>query len=148
MSNHPKFEILRLAARPYMFTASLPPSVVASALKAVEILGSEPQHREKLWRNARQLHEGLTRAGFNLGATPSPVVAVKIDDRDMAVRLWEQLLNNGVYVNLAMPPATPQGLNLLRCSLSAAHTEEQVRTIVDTFERLARSNSVLSKPAA
>ena len=148
VSNHPKFEILRLAARPYMFTASLPPSVVASALKAVEILGSEPQHREKLWRNARQLHEGLTSAGFNLGAAPSPVVAVKIDDRDMAVRLWEQLLNNGVYVNLAMPPATPQGLNLLRCSLSAAHTEEQVRTIVDTFERLARSNSVLSQPAA
>jgi 7-keto-8-aminopelargonate synthetase-like enzyme len=148
VSNHPKFEILRLAARPYMFTASLPPSVVASALKAVEILGSEPQHREKLWRNARQLHEGLTRAGFNLGAAPSPVVAVKIDDRDMAVRLWEQLLNNGVYVNLAMPPATPQGLNLLRCSLSAAHTEEQVKTIVDTFERFARSNSVLSQPAA
>jgi 8-amino-7-oxononanoate synthase len=148
VSNHPKFEILRLAARPYMFTASLPPSVVASALKAVEILGSEPQHREKLWRNAIQLHDGLTRAGFNLGAAPSPVVAVKIDDRDMAVRLWEQLLMNGVYVNLAMPPATPQGLNLLRCSLSAAHTTEQVKIIVDTFERLARSNSVLSKPAA
>ena len=148
VSNHPKFEILRLAARPYMFTASLPPSVVASALKAVEILGSEPQHREKLWRNAMQLHDGLTRAGFNLGAAPSPVVAVKIDDRDIAVRLWEQLLMNGVYVNLAMPPATPQGLNLLRCSLSAAHTTEQVKIIVDTFERLARSNSVLSKPAA
>jgi 7-keto-8-aminopelargonate synthetase-like enzyme len=64
------------------------------------------------------------------------------------VRLWEQLLINGVYVNLAMPPATPQGLNLLRCSLSAAHTPEQIATVVDTFERLARSNSVLSKPAA
>jgi 8-amino-7-oxononanoate synthase len=148
VSRHPKFEILRLAARPYMFTASLPPSVVASALKAVEILGSEPQHREKLWRNANQLHAGLTRAGFNLGAAPSPVVAVNIEERDMAVRLWEQLLKNGVYVNLAMPPATPQGLNLLRCSLSAAHTEEQVATIVATFERLARSNSVLSQPAA
>jgi 8-amino-7-oxononanoate synthase len=148
VSNHPKFEILRLAARPYMFTASLPPSVVASALQAVEILKSEPQHREKLWRNATQLHDGLSRAGFNLGADVSPVVAVKIDDRDMAVRLWEQLLINGVYVNLAMPPATPQGLNLLRCSLSAAHTPEQIATVVDTFERLARSNSVLSKPAA
>ncbi|MEN3950209.1 aminotransferase class I/II-fold pyridoxal phosphate-dependent enzyme [Iodidimonas sp. SYSU 1G8] len=148
VSNHPKFEILRLAARPYMFTASLPPSVVASALQAVEILKSEPQHREKLWRNATQLHDGLSRAGFNLGADVSPVVAVKIDDRDMAVRLWEQLLINGVYVNLAMPPATPQGLNLLRCSLSAAHTPEQIAKVVDTFERLARSNSVLSKPAA
>jgi glycine C-acetyltransferase/8-amino-7-oxononanoate synthase len=148
VSNHPKFEILRLAARPYMFTASLPPSVVASATRAVEILGSEPQHREKLWRNARQLHDGLSRAGFDLGAQASPVVAVKIAERDMTVRLWEQLLMNGVYVNLAMPPATPQGLNLLRCSLSAAHTEEQVATIVSTFERLARSNSVLAKPAA
>jgi 8-amino-7-oxononanoate synthase len=148
VSNHPKFEILRLAARPYMFTASLPPSVVASALQAIDILGTEPWHREKLWRNARQLHEGLSRAGFSLGAPASPVVAVKIDERDMAVRLWEQLLTSGVYVNLAMPPATPQGLNLLRCSLSAAHTPEQVATIVDTFERLARSNSVLGRPAA
>jgi glycine C-acetyltransferase/8-amino-7-oxononanoate synthase len=151
VSHHPKFEILRLAARPYMFTASLPPSVVASARQAIEILGSEPDHREKLWRNARQLHEGLSRAGFSLGASTSPVVAVKIAEREMAVRLWEQLLMNGVYVNLAMPPATPQGLNLLRCSLSAAHTQEQVATIVDTFERLARSNSVLAgspQPAA
>ncbi|MBI1181786.1 MAG: aminotransferase class I/II-fold pyridoxal phosphate-dependent enzyme [Alphaproteobacteria bacterium] len=148
VSNHPKFEILRLAARPYMFTASLPPSVVASALKAVEILGSEPQHRQKLWRNARQLHEGLSAAGFSLGAPASPVVAVKIPERATAVRLWEQLLQNGVYVNLAMPPATPQGLNLLRCSLSAAHTPEQVSTIVETFTRLARSNSVLAGSAA
>jgi 7-keto-8-aminopelargonate synthetase-like enzyme len=69
VSNHPKFEILRLAARPYMFTASLPPSVVASARKAIEILGSEPDHRERLWRNARQLHEGLSRAGLSLGAS-------------------------------------------------------------------------------
>jgi 8-amino-7-oxononanoate synthase len=144
VSNHPKFEILRLAARPYMFTASLPPSVVASARKAIEILGSEPDHRERLWRNARQLHEGLSRAGLSLGASTSPVVAVKIPERETAVRLWEQLLLNGVYVNLAMPPATPQGLNLLRCSLSAAHTQEQVATIVDTFERLARSNSIQS----
>ncbi len=142
VSNHPKFDILRLAARPYMFTASLPPSVVASATKAIEILGSEPEHRERLWRNAKQLHEGLRRAGFTLGADCSPVVAVKVDSPDILVRFWEKLVLNGVYVNLAMPPATPQGLCLLRCSLSAAHTPEQVDTIIETFEKVARMNSV------
>ncbi|MFN3232576.1 MAG: serine palmitoyltransferase [Alphaproteobacteria bacterium] len=146
VSNHPKFDILRLAARPYMFTASLPPSAVASATKAIEILGSEPQHREQLWRNARQLHEGLSAAGFQLGAPCSPVVAVRVENSDTLVRFWEQLILNGVYVNLAMPPATPQGLCLLRCSLSAAHTPEQVNTIVETFKKVARMNSVGMAP--
>ena len=151
VSSHPRFDILRLAARPYMFTASLPPSVVASAIESVRILGSEPQHREALWRNARQLHKGLSEAGFTLGGPCSPVVAVKMPDSDTTVRFWEQLMMRGVYVNMARPPATPQGLCLLRCSLSAAHTPEQIDTIVETFKEVNKLNSVYqsgAKPAA
>ena len=149
VSSHPKFDILRVAARPYMFTASLPPSVVASATEAVRILKTEPRHREQLWRNAKQLHDGLTVAGFDLGGPCSPVVAVKMPDSDTTVRFWEHLLHQGIYVNLAMPPATPQGLCLLRCSLSAAHTPEQIAKIVENFEAVSKLNSVYTaKPAA
>ena len=151
VSSHPKFDILRVAARAYMFTASLPPSVVASATEAIRILRSEPAFREQLWRNARQFHEGLSAAGFELGGPCSPVVAVKMSNSDTTVRFWEHLLRRGVYVNLAIPPATPQGLCLLRCSLSAAHTPEQIDLIVDAFKAVSQINSVFSsseKPAA
>ena len=142
VSNHPDFEILRIASRPYMFSASLPPSVVASATAAVRIIKDDRTPQENLWRNAEQLHAGLEAMGFDLGADCSPVIAVKIDDRDTAVRSWEQLLMEGIYVNLALPPATPQNTNLLRCSLSAAHTPDQIDAILAAFEKVRASNSV------
>ncbi|TDI60243.1 MAG: aminotransferase class I/II-fold pyridoxal phosphate-dependent enzyme [Alphaproteobacteria bacterium] len=141
-SNHPDFEILRLASRPYMFSASLPPSVVASATAAIKIIKEDRTPQQNLWRNAKQLHAGLTEMGFQLGADCSPVIAVLIDDRDVAVRSWEQLLDEGIYVNLALPPATPQNTNLLRCSLSAAHTPDQIDQILAAFDKVKNSNSV------
>jgi 8-amino-7-oxononanoate synthase len=141
-SNHPDFDILRLASRPYMFSASLPPSVVASATAAIKIIKEDRTPQKNLWRNAEQLHAGLTTMGYKLGADCSPVIAVLIDDRDVAVRSWEQLLDEGIYVNLALPPATPQNTNLLRCSLSAAHTPEQIDKILAAFAKVKNSNSV------
>ncbi len=141
-SNHPDFEILRLASRPYMFSASLPPSVVASATAAIKIIKDDRTPQQNLWRNAEQLHTGLTEMGYQLGAECSPVIAVLIEDRDVAVRSWEQLLGEGIYVNLALPPATPQNTNLLRCSLSAAHTPDQIDKILAAFEKVKKSNSV------
>jgi len=142
VSSHPEFDILRLASRAFMFSASLPPSVVASATAAVRIMQSERTQQEALWRNAQQLHCGLAEMGFNLGADCSPVIAVVIEDRDAAVRSWEQLMDMGIYVNLALPPATPQNVNLLRCSLSAAHTPEQIDQILEAFDTVAKSNSI------
>lgn len=136
VSNHPKFDVMRLVCRPYLFTASLPPSVVASATAAVKIMGRSPELREQLWRNARQLHDGLEKLGFSLGATVSPISAVKISDQATAMRFWVGLLKAGVYVNLAFPPATPQGIYLLRCSLSAAHTPEQIAFMLDKFKEV------------
>lgn len=144
VSNHPKFEVLRYVCRPYLFTASLPPSVVASATAAIRIIGSSPDLREKLWRNARQLHEGLTAAGFELGAEVSPISAVIIREQADAMRFWSGLLHEGVYVNLAFPPATPQGIYLLRCSLSAAHTPEQIAIMLDKFVSVGRSLGLLN----
>ena len=142
VSNHPGFDILRLASRAYMFSASLPPSVVASATAAINIIKNDRGPQEQLWKNAHQLHSGLIEMGFKLGAECSPIIAVIVEDRDTAVRSWEQLLHDGIYVNLAMPPATPQNTNLLRCSLSAAHTTEQIDKILEAFSRLSDSNSV------
>jgi glycine C-acetyltransferase/8-amino-7-oxononanoate synthase len=137
VANHPKFEVLRLTSRPYMFTASLPPSVVASATEALKIIRDTPELRHRLWANASRLHAGLAAMGLDVGPEPSPVVAVRLTDPILTVKFWDALLKSGVYVNMALPPATPNGLALLRCSLCAAHTPQQVETLIARFGEAA-----------
>ncbi|HPF47581.1 MAG TPA: aminotransferase class I/II-fold pyridoxal phosphate-dependent enzyme, partial [Emcibacteraceae bacterium] len=133
VSNHPKFETLRLVCRPYVFTASLPPSVVASATKALELI-KDSNLRVKLLENSMRLNKGLANAGFNMGTTgESPIAAIIIDDKQTAIAYWQNMMKEGVYVNLAVPPATPNGLNLMRCSLSAAHSFEQIDYMLEKF---------------
>ena len=143
VSNHPKFDVLRLVARPYLFTASMPPSVVASATTAIRKIATGHDLREQLWAGARRLHEGLSQLGFELGADVSPITAVKIADQATAIRFWSAILNEGVYVNLAFPPATPNGIYLMRCSLSAAHTADQIDTMVERFGKVGRALGVI-----
>ena len=135
VSNHPKFEAIRLACRPYIFTASLPPSVVATAAASIRKLMTAHDKRAQLWANARQLHGGLKAMGFKLGteAPDSAIVAVILDDQEQAVTMWQALLHGGVYVNMARPPATPAGTFLLRCSLCAEHNEAQLDAVLAAF---------------
>ena len=74
--------------------------------------------------------------GYTLGASPSPVIAVVLGDRIEALRFWNRLLQHGVYVNLMLPPATPNGVSLIRCSVSAAHTSEQIDAVCAAFADL------------
>jgi 8-amino-7-oxononanoate synthase len=104
-----------------------------TALRHVHDRGAEL--RARLWDNARGLHDGLGALGLELGADTSPVVAVRFKEKDRALATWRRLLALGVYTNLMMPPASPDGSSLLRCSASAAHTPEQIRTIVEAFRR-------------
>jgi 8-amino-7-oxononanoate synthase len=132
-SNRPELNIIPFAARPYMFTASPSPSIIASTRQALRILKARPELRRKLWDNAHHLYQKLQALGFQLGPEPSPVVAVRVPDIDQAVALWKGLLESGVYVNLVTPPATPDGSCLLRCSVSAGHTSEQIEKIGQAF---------------
>jgi 8-amino-7-oxononanoate synthase len=143
VSNHPDFEVLRIVCRPYMFTASLPPSVIASVRAALETVAKRPDLRHRLWRNIGTLYDALERRGFLLGPQKGPVVAVRLPSPEMAIHLWQALLNAGVYVNLALPPATPSGEPLLRCSVCAAHTTEQLRYMVDVLTDVAYDAGLL-----
>ncbi len=145
VSNHPKFEIMRLVCRPYVFTASLPPSVVATAAASIRKLMHAGNKRAHLWENSRILHKGLRDLGFTLG-TPeaqSAIIAVIMPDLERGAAMWQALLENGVYVNLARPPATPANMTLLRCSLCAEHSGEQVQTILLHFATAGRSTGII-----
>ena len=141
VSNHPKFEVLRLVCRPYVFTASLPPSVVATAATSIRKLKDAGDKRARLWKNSRRLHQALRDLGFTLG-TPdaqSAIIAVVFPDQASAVGMWQGLLERGLYVNLARPPATPAGMFLLRCSLCAEHSDAQVGEIIAMFAAAGRA---------
>ncbi|WP_375393398.1 aminotransferase class I/II-fold pyridoxal phosphate-dependent enzyme [uncultured Sphingomonas sp.] len=141
VSNHPKFEAIRLACRAYIFTASLPPSVVATATASIRKLATANEKRARLWANARQLHGGLKAMGFTLGTDQpdSAIVAVILKDQKQAIAMWQALLEGGLYVNMARPPATPAGTYLLRCSLCAEHSTVQLDRVLAMFRDAGRT---------
>lgn len=146
VSDHAEFNILRVACRPYMFTASLPPSIVASVTAALKEMEAHPELRTRLWANVNTLYDGLKRRGFVLGPQKGPVVAVHLPSPEIAVHLWHALLQAGVYVNLALPPATPNGTALLRCSVCAAHTKAQLDSVVAKLTDVALNAGLLDVP--
>src|SRR3954466_2553361 len=145
VSNHPKFEVLRLVCRPYVFTASLPPSVVATAATSIRKLMHAGDKRAHLWENSKRLHAGLKTLGFTLGTeTPqSAIIAVIMPNLEKGAAMWEALLAEGLYVNLARPPATPANMTLLRCSLCAEHSDEEVGRILNMFENAGKATGVI-----
>jgi glycine C-acetyltransferase/8-amino-7-oxononanoate synthase len=146
VSNHPKFEVLRLVCRPYVFTASLPPSVVATAATSIRKLKYAGNKRAHLWENSKRLHQGLRDLGFTI-ATPeaqSAIIAILLPDQQATVEMWQALIERGVYVNMARPPATPAGMYLLRCSLCADHTAEQVTQILERFAEAGRATGCIA----
>ena len=147
-SNHPRFDVLRFCSRPYMFTASPSPANVATALAALKLLEGDPGRRDRLWSNAQAIYERLTGIGFEICAPMSPIIAISLPDEQSAVFAWNRLLEHGVYVNLALPPGTPAGVYLLRCSVSAAHTPEQVDELCKRFELVAQELEAMSAQGA
>lgn len=146
VSNHPKFEVLRFVSRPYIFTASLPPSVVATAAASIRKLKHAHNKRQHLWENARRMHAGLREMGYTLGTETcqSAIIAVMLPDQQQAVTTWQALLEMGVYVNVARPPATPNNMFLLRCSLCAEHTAAQIDTILAAFKAAGKLSGAIS----
>lgn len=143
VSDLPDFDILRVACRPYMFTASLPPSVIASTMQALHRVQEEPALRLRLTANARRLYDGLSSLGFRVGPEANPIVSIALPNREIAIAFWNKLLDSGLYLNLALPPATPDNLPLLRSSVSAAHTPQQIDTAIGLFAQIGRGLGLL-----
>jgi len=136
VSRHAELEAIRFCISAYIFTASSSPSIIASTREALRIIGQEPERRTRLWENANRLYQGLKSLGLAVGPTASPVVAVEMVDRSQTIDCWKALLEAGVYVNLVIPPASPSTNFLLRNSVSAAHSSEQIDTIIAAYAGL------------
>jgi 8-amino-7-oxononanoate synthase len=143
VSDLPDFDLLRIACRPYMFTASLPPAVVGSVIAALSRIATDASLGERVRLNSGKLYRVLAQAGFAVGPEPNAIVALKMPDKEAAVRFWNRLLDQGVYTNLALPPATPGSLSLIRCSISAAHSEVQVERALSIMIAVGRELGIL-----
>jgi 8-amino-7-oxononanoate synthase len=145
VSDLPDFDLLRVVCRSYMFTASLPPAVVASVTAALARISTDKSLGARVLSNSSRLYSGLAQAGFEVGPEPNPIVALKMRDKEMAVRFWNRLIDRGIYANLALPPATPGSLSLIRCSVSSAHTEAQIDRAISTMVAVGREFRTLDQ---
>lgn len=136
VSNHPELDMIRYVSRPYIFTASSSPATIASTQAALKILEQGSGLRKQLWESCNSAYARLKDLGFTLGPEPGPVIAVIFDSHEIAISMWRSLIENNIYTNLVLPPAVPGDKSLIRCSISAAHTPEQIDYLVDTFAKL------------
>ncbi len=136
-------EYLRNNARALIFSASMPPTAVATVLKALEIIREEPERREQLWKNTRKMMEGFRTIGFEIGPTETPIIPVLVGPMDKTFRFWRELFDAGVFTNPVVPPAVPEGSCRLRTSYMATHTDEQLDFVLECIERIGKKLQVV-----
>lgn len=140
-------EYLRHKARCFIFTASLAPSVTGGVLKALEILRSEPERREQLWKNTRKMHEGFRSIGFDIGTTQTPIAPLLIGSEIKALKFSKMLFEAGLFATPAIYPAVRYGEAIVRTSYTATHTEEELDYVLETCERIGKELDIFHDEA-
>lgn len=128
------------SSRPFIFSASIPPSCAAAAMEALRILEAEPERIKRLWVNADYMKKELINMGISVGNTQTPIIPVMTYEDYRTFVIAKKLLEEGVYVNPVISPAAPQGGSLLRTSYSSTHTREQLDFALEAFKKVFGSN--------
>jgi len=136
-------ELLRQRSRPYLFSNSLPPHVVAAGIKAFEMLSSAGDLRETLAENTRYFREKMTQAGFDIRPGVHPISPVMLYDAPLAQKFAQRLLEEGIYAIGFFYPVVPQGKARIRTQISAAHTRDHLDRAIDAFVRIGRELGVI-----
>jgi 8-amino-7-oxononanoate synthase len=131
-------EWVKHTARSFIFSASIPPAQAAAALASLEIMQSEPERIEQLWRNTRKMHAGFRSMGFNIGPSETPVIPIIIGDELKTQIAWKMLFDAGIYTNAVFPPGVPPSKSLLRTSYMATHTDAQLDFVLETFYQVGK----------
>ncbi len=139
----PVIHYLKHHARTLIFSASMPPSAVATVQAALDVLKEEPERIERLWHNTRRMQKGLKELGYDIGDSETPVVPVVIGELDRMLVFWKELFDGGVFTNPVTPPAVPEDSCRLRISMMATHEDEHVDQVLDAFARVGKAMAVL-----
>jgi glycine C-acetyltransferase/8-amino-7-oxononanoate synthase len=128
--------------RSFIFTTAIPPASAAAATAALDIIHREPIRRERLWANRNRLFAGLQRLGFTLAGSESPIVPILVGDADLALRLSQALLAEGVYAPAIRPPTVPASTSRIRMTVTADHTFEHIDQVLAALEAAARTTAI------
>jgi 8-amino-7-oxononanoate synthase len=127
---------LKHHARSLIFSASMPPSAVATVLACLDVIEREPERRLRLWENAEYLRGGLQSLGFDTVSSETPIIPVVTGDMEVTFAFWRALFDAGVFTNPVLPPAVPENSCRLRTSVMATHTRDQLDQVLDAFTRV------------
>lgn len=131
-------QYIKHSARALIFSASMPPSAVATVNKAVDILKSEPERLDQLWKNTKKMKTAYDEMGFNTGNSQTPIIPIIIGDDMKTFGFWKLLFQNGIFGNPVVSPAVEPGNALLRTSYMATHTEDELNQVLDIFYKLGK----------
>ena len=138
-------EFIRHTSSTHVFSASMPPANVATVLKCIEILETEPERLERLWKISDYMRAGFEDAGFDVWNSQAPIIPVVIGDMMTCFEFWRDLLEAGVFVNAVVPPAVPQGQSIMRTSYMATHTDDELDFILDAFRRVGKKHGIIDR---
>jgi 8-amino-7-oxononanoate synthase len=137
-SDHDTINYLKHMSRSLVFSASIAPANAASVLAAIEIIEEEPERIEKLWYNTNYAKDRLINEGFDTGKSETPIIPLFVCDRDKTFMLTKILQEEGVFVNPVISPAVPSGDELIRFSLMANHTVDQIDKAIDKMVKISK----------
>src|SRR5215468_6467565 len=136
--DEPVMHYIKHRARSLIFSASMPPYAVATVRECLRIVRTEPQLRERLWRNRRRLKDGLDHVGFDTGTSATPVDPIVVGEFTLTLRFWKALFEHGVFTNPVIPPAVPEGSSRIRTSVMASHTDAIIDEALEKMERAGK----------
>lgn len=125
-------------ARPFMFSAAMPPAAVATVAECLNVIQDEPQIFEQLWKNTRMMKRELSGMGFNTLKSQTPIVPVVVGDDFKAFAFTKALYDNGVFATPVVKPAVPEGHSLIRTSYMATHTDSDLNFVLEVFKKLGK----------
>ncbi len=131
-------------ARPLIFSASPPPASVASVSAAIDIIENEPERREQLWKNTSKMLNGFISLGFHTGHSQTPIIPIIVGENEKAFMFAMMLQEEGIFANVAVTPAVPAGMALIRTSYMATHTDEHLDIVLRAFEKVGKKTGLIA----
>ena len=134
---------IRHAARSQIFSAAMTPPAVASISKALDLIWTDMSRKDKLWANSRRLKEGFIKLGFDVGATETPIVPVFVGQMEDCFKMWRATFDGGIFTTPVIPPAVPPNKCMIRTTLMATHTDEQIDKILHVFGAAGKAIGII-----
>ena len=142
-ANKSVVELLKQKSRPYLFSNALSPSIVSATMKALEIVESEPDRRQRIYENSKYFRGEMKKLGFEILGTDHPIVPVMLGDAKVAQHMSKKLLENGIYAVGFFYPVVPKNKARIRLQINSEHTKEELDKVIDTFKKVGEELNLL-----